>query len=151
MSLDRILLNLKVLAQLPKHGRLCKGDQGLIALEQDTFYVSFKRFLFQESRRQTLREIKIIVDNASDKVSDLVSSRFLNRDMDKSEQHRMVVEDLGQLLTNIELASQGVENMKLTTYSKDATTRSELDLLTLKMFSTVRLIKRTVERITLKE
>lgn len=144
MSLDRILLNLKVLAQVPKHGRLCKGGEGLIALEQDTFYVSLKRFLFHDSRRQTLREVKLIVEQTSEKVNDLITSKFMNTDMENTEQHRTIIENLVQVLVNMEEATQGVENMKLTTYSKDATTRSELDLLLLRLSSSIKLIKRNL-------
>lgn len=137
MSLDKLLLNLKILGCVQEHGRIRKGPNGVLALEEKSLYLCIKRFLFNDGRRTTLDEIQQIVRVATEKANDLTSSRFmevggLSNAGRYPDETAAVQESISLLYHELEGSINGVQNLK-TTYYDDAPVMSELDIIVTKI------------------
>lgn len=136
MSLDRILLNLKILGCVPAYGRIRRGSNGIIAIENDGWMSTIKRYLFSESRRVTVEEIIDIVNSANEKVTDLINSRFLERDEESrpifADEYKNVFEGMTLIHKELSAAVNGVENLK-STYHDDPMIISQLDIIITRM------------------
>ncbi len=137
MSLDKLLLNLKILGCVPEHGRIRRGPNGILAIEEKSLYLSIRRFLFSDGRRTTLDEIHQIVKVATEKANDLISSKYIDDDDNSmqpkhTDEKAAVREAIHLLNTELEYSIHGVENLK-TTYHEDAPVISELDIMITKI------------------
>lgn len=136
MSLDKTLLNLKILARVPAHGRICKGPNGMIAIEEQTFLSSLKRYIFSDGRRSTIDMIYSVLNHATEKSNDLINSKYLNLGEDNqprySEEYTEVYETMKLLEKELKAADAGLDNLQ-TTYHDDAMIISELEIIKTRM------------------
>ncbi len=132
MSLDKLLLNLKIIGCVPPHGRIRRAQSGLIAIEEPSMYASIKRFLFKEGRRSTVDEINQIMNTASEKSQDLMTSKFMELEEDRhpkfNDEYQKVYESIVLLEKDLQGAVTGIENLKMT-YHNDPMVLSEMDMI----------------------
>ena len=135
MSLDKLLLNLKVIGCIPPHGRIRRAQSGLIAIEETSVYASLKRFLFKEGRRSTVDDINQIILSAVEKSHDVLTSKYLedeqqgfSQDIKFSEERQKIIDIILQLESDLDKALTGIENLKMT-YHDDLMIVCELNII----------------------
>ena len=131
MTLDGILLNLRVLSKVTAGGRITRSCVGVIDVEQTTFLSSFKRWLSSDGRQKSVAEIKRIINEAGDKCNSLLNSRHMMAPP-HTEEHRAVQDDLRQLYSGLKDSVTGMRNLRIT-YCRDPFTLAQIDLLIAKV------------------
>ena len=103
--MDALLRDLSVIGQVPRHGRISSGRDGLY-LERPGPLLFCKRFLYGDSRSQLIRDLKEL----SERVALM---------------HDMAPTEIG---VRIAECVEGLGRLHDTTYSKDAVMRSMLKI-----------------------
>jgi len=134
---DKLFINLKILSKIQKNGRISRSSDGIIALEHETFYQSIKRFVTSDSRRQSVFEINSIINETIECMSNIVNSKFMNKMYSNTDEYYKNCETLGLLLKELTSAKTGIENLKFT-YSADPNVNSQLDILIIKINSSIK-------------
>lgn len=134
---DKLFINLKILSKIQKNGRISRSSDGIIALEHETFYQSLKRFVTSDSRRQSVFEINSIINETIECMSNIVNSKFMNKMYSNTDEYYKNCETLGLLLKELSSAKIGIENLKFT-YSADPNVNSQLDILIIKINSSIK-------------
>ena len=134
---DKLFINLKILSKIQKNGRICRSSNGIIALENETFYQSIKRFMTSDSRQQSVFEINSIINETIECMSNLVNSKYMNKQYNTTDEYYKNCEVLHLLLTELSNAKCGIENLKFT-YSSDPNITSQLDILIVKINSSLK-------------
>ena len=137
MISDKLLINLKILSKIQKNGRISRSLDGIISLEIDTFYQSFRRFLTSDSRRQAISEINSIISECIDTLNHITNSKWMNKEFTKTEEFKKSCEFLNLLLSEIKSAKIGIDNLKFT-YQSDPNISCQLDIINLKINSTIK-------------
>jgi hypothetical protein len=128
---DKLFINLKILGNIQKNGKIARSYDGVISLEHDSYFQSLKRFINSDSRKQTIHEIKSIVNETSDAFSNIFQSRKYDKYSNPLEYTRL--KDMATLLfTELEVAKIGIENLKFT-YISDLNTSSQIDIVLMKI------------------
>jgi hypothetical protein len=134
---DKLFINLKILSKIQKNGRICRSSNGIIALENETFYQSIKRFITSDSRQQSVFEINSIINETIECMSNLVNSKYMNKQYNTTDEYYKNCEVLHLILTELSNAKCGIENLKFT-YSSDPNITSQLDILIVKINSSLK-------------
>ena len=134
---DKLLINLKILSKIQKNGRISRSYDGIIALENDAVYQSLKRFLTNDSRRQAVFEINSIVTECIDTLTFFTNSKFMTKEYAYSDEYLRTCENMHLVLSEMELARNGIMNLKFT-YQSDPNIASQLDIIILKMNTAIR-------------
>jgi hypothetical protein len=137
---DKLFINLKILSKVQKNGRICRSSNGIIALENETFYQSIKRFMTSDSRQQSVFEINSIINETIECMSNLVNSKYMNKQYNTTDEYYKNCEILHLILTELSNAKCGIENLKFT-YSSDPNITSQLDILIVKINSSLKDMK----------
>lgn len=142
---DRILLNLKILTQVPRNGRIRKTTRGNVTLEDEGYLVPFRRYFMSDSRHQAIGDISALLADAFAEVKLLLNSKFLLSNLEHSEQEederKATLERVETMYKELSGAREGIENLK-STYAEDVKTISALNLLNDKIDSQLREIRR---------
>jgi len=134
---DKLFINLKILSKIQKNGRIRRSFDGIISLEQDTFYQSLKRFVSSDSRRQSVSEINSIINETITCLNLMINSKFMNKSFANTDEYYHNCEDISLLLTETKAAKLGIENLKFT-YSIDPNIATQLDIILIKIDNLVR-------------
>ena len=134
---EKLFINLRILSKIQKNGRISRSYDGIISLENEHFYQSFKRFLTSDSRKQSVYEINSVINECVDCLSNIINSKFLNKMFCNTDEYYKCCEDLELLVTELDSAKMGIENLKFT-YKIDANTATQLDIIVVKMRSTIK-------------
>jgi len=134
---DKLFINLKILGKIQKNGRISRSIDGVIALENESFYQSIKRFVTNDSRRQSVFEINSIINETIDCMNHIVNSKFMNKMYSNTDEYYKNCEDLNLLVKELALSKTGIENLKFT-YSADPNVNSQLDILMIKIESSIK-------------
>lgn len=146
---DKLLINLKILGKIQKNGRISRSCDGLISLESDTIYQPLKRLFYNDSRKQAIFEINSIVTECIDTLAHIVNSKYLSRhkypqvlsgQISKKEdalEFNKHCEEIYLVMQEMEAARVGIENLKFT-YQNDPNISSQLDIVILKIDTTLR-------------
>lgn len=134
---DKLFINLKILSKIQKNGRISRSSDGIIALEHETFYQSIKRFVTSDSRRQSVFEINSIINETIECMNNIVNSKFMNKMYSNTDEYYKNCENLNLLLQELISAKVGIENLKFT-YSADPNVNSQLDILVIKINSSIK-------------
>jgi hypothetical protein len=132
---DKLLINLKILSKIQKNGRITRSYSGIISLETDSFYKSLKRFISNDSRRQAVFEINSVITETIDVLTNITNSKYMNKA--NTDEYIKSCENLTLLLTELEAAKTGIENLKFT-YQDDQNTASQLDIIILKVNTAIK-------------
>jgi hypothetical protein len=134
---DKLFINLKILSKLQKNGRLSRSSDGIIALENGTFYEPIKRFVTSDSRKQTVFEVNSIINETIKAMENIVNSKYSNKIYCKSNEYYKNCVNLSLILNELKLAKNGIDNLKFT-YKSDINIGSQLDILIVKIDTTIK-------------
>lgn len=134
---DKLLINLKIISKIQKNGRITRSYDGVISLESDVMYQPLKRFLLADSRKQAVFEINSIINEALDVITHILNSKHLAPGNNKSDEFYKSCECLSIILTELDLAKMGIENLKFT-YQNDPNTITQMDIILLKIQTSLR-------------
>ena len=129
---DKLLINLKIISKIQKNGRITRSYDGIISLENETFYQSIKRFFSNDSRKQATFEINSVINEAINMLQHILNSKYMNKNFCQSDEYIKNCENTDLILKELELARSGIENLKFT-YQNDQNTSSQIDILILKI------------------
>jgi hypothetical protein len=141
---DKLLINLKIISKIQKNGRISRSNDGIILLETSSFYKSLKRFISSDSRKQSLFEINSVILECIEVLHNLLNSKYMHyqRHQTRSEQLKRnpefikSIDNVKLIITELENAKIGVENLKFT-YRNDQNTVSQLDIILMKISTTL--------------
>ena len=125
--MDTILLNLKILGKIEKNGRVSRSQDGIISIEEESHILFLKRMYNGNNRQKSLKEINNIVTSATEKISDLLNSKFLHNEGFNTEKN-LCLQKVKLLYSELSNCTVGITNLK-TTYQRDPQIISEIDLL----------------------
>lgn len=140
---DKLLINLKILSKIQKNGRIARSYDGMISLESDTYYQPLKRFLSSDSRKQAVFEINSIITECIDAFSNILNSKYMNKMYAQTDEYFKGCENLALLLSELQSAKSGIEHLRFT-YQNDPNVSSQLDIIILKLTTTLRDITQKV-------
>lgn len=134
---DKLLINLKIISKIQKNGRIARSYDGIISLETDQVYQSVKRFLTSDSRKQAVFEINSIISECIETISYILNSKFMNIQYCQTDEYFKNCENLNLLISELGFSKCGIENLKFT-YQNDPNIVTQLDILILKIMTTIR-------------
>ena len=134
---DKLLINLKIISKIQKNGRIARSYDGIISLENDVFYQSIKRFVSNDSRKQAVFEINSVISEAIEILNHILNSKYMNKNYNQSDEYIKNCENVSLLLTEMEMAKHGIDNLKFT-YQNDPNIASQIDIVILKINTTLR-------------
>jgi hypothetical protein len=137
MISDKLLINLKILSKLQKNGRITRSQNGIISLDNNNLLQPLRRFVCNDSRRQSVFEINSIINEAIDIFEIILNSKYMNKNFHKSEEYIKGCEELELLLDEFKNAKNGIDNLKFT-YQNDHNIASQLDIVLLKINTTIK-------------
>mgnify|MGYP000273827214 FL=1 len=129
---DKLLINLKIISKIQKNGRITRSYDGIISLENEIFYQSIKRFFSNDSRRQATFEINSVITETIDILHHIINSKYMHKNFYQTDEYIKNCENLSLILTELEAAKAGIENLKFT-YQNDQNTSSQIDIIILKI------------------
>lgn len=134
---DKLLINLKIISKIQKNGRISRSYDGIISLETDVFYQSIKRFMLNDSRKQAIFEINSVITESIEMLNHIINSKHMNKNFSQTSEYIKNCENLNLILTEMERAKLGIENLKFT-YQTDHNIASQIDILILKINTTIK-------------
>jgi hypothetical protein len=130
---DKLLINLKIMANIQKNGRIKRSMDGIISLDSDyLFYQSIRRFLNNDSRKQSIFEINSVIAECHEKVKEIINNKFMTPMNSNREEFFNNVELLLLVHNSLKGSLEGINNLKFT-YIDDHNTVSQLDIMILKI------------------
>ena len=136
--IDKILIDLRIIAKLPESGRISTTTKDPITVELNNNYQGIKRWLWGDSRELTYKALKNLVDNIIDISDNIMQSKFMNLDSAKENshheytEHKRCFEQLRTLANEIDNSLKGFGNLHAT-YKDDPTIASKLEVLITKL------------------
>lgn len=131
MSLDNIILQLGVMANVPENGRLRRDNSGKISIEEASSFQPVLRTYNRDSRRRTIGDIGDILGAAFEKSDDLMNSVYVSFEYElkpnEEKERQKVLDNLSRLEKSLKESVNGIDNLK-TTYASDKTTIIQLAL-----------------------
>lgn len=141
---DKLLINLKIIANIQKNGRIKRSIDGIISLDSDyLFYQSVRRFLNNDSRKQSIFEINSVITECHEKIKEIVNNRYMTPHNSNNEEFLQNTELLLLMYKSLKNSLEGINNLKFT-YIDDHNTVSQLDILILK---TNNILRETIVKI----
>jgi len=134
---DKLLINLRILSKIQKNGRIAKSYEGIINLEDNTIYKGIKRFIYNDSRKQSVFEINSIIDEVGITFNHLINNKHMHKSFAHTSEHIKNLEIINLLLKEVQDAKIGVENLRFT-YRSDQNIISQIDIVILKMNSIIK-------------
>jgi len=137
--LDKLLIELKIIAQIPENGRLNTTSSGYLEIEPSTGsnpWINLEwvwRALRFDSREKTKNRIYSIISEAvtwSNTIMGASTTPILSTDNENQREYDIQVrncKNLARLSTEFKQAIRGLSNLKIT-YNTHPTTLSRLDL-----------------------
>jgi len=142
---DKLLINLRILSKIQKNGRITKSTDGIINLEQYVLYKGLKRFIYNDSRRQSLFEINSIIDESEQTFTHLMNNKYMNPSYHNTTEYLKNMEIINLLLKELSEAKIGIENLKFT-YKNDQNIISQIDIAIIKINSILKNISFELEK-----
>ncbi len=134
---DKLLINLKIISKIQKNGRIARSYDGIISLENDVFYQAIKRFVTNDSRKQAIFEINSVINECVDILNHILNSKYMHKNFHQSEEYIKNCENIELVLSEMEMARNGIENLKFT-YQNDPNIVSQIDIIILKINTTLK-------------
>jgi len=126
MLADKLLINLKILSKLQKNGKLTRSQNGIISLDTTNFIQPLRRFVSNNSRKQSVFEISSIINEAIETFDIILNSKYMNKNHYLTEEYILACQNLELLLLEFSESKQGIENLKFT-YQNDFNITSQND------------------------
>lgn len=152
MRFDEIILDLKILSNITKGGKICATTDGRIALETRESFLGIRRLVSGDSRLNAVNKVNVIIDTAFDKVNDLIRSKYIDiyeqdRDLMETEiqRHNEDIGNLQCLANEFNSAVKGMEHL-CETYIDDAEISSKFKIVIDKVHQKADDIEMKIER-----
>lgn len=142
---DKLLINLRILSKIQKNGRITKSIDGIINIEQTTLYKGIKRFLYNDSRKQSIYEINSLIDETQIMFDYLLNNKFMNKTSQNTTDFLKIVESIHLLLKELNDSKNGIENLKFT-YKTDENIVSQIDIIILKINTIIKNVSHDLEK-----
>ena len=143
---DKLLINLRIISNIQKNGRIKRSMDGIISLDGDyMFYQSIRRFLNNDSRKQSVFEINSVITECHEKIKEIINNRYMNNQNSNKEEFIQNTELLHLIYKSLKNALEGIKNLKFT-YIDDHNTVSQLDIIILKIQN---ILKETIFKINI--
>lgn len=115
---ESLIINMKIICKIQKNNKIKRSKNGIISIESSGFHISLKRFLKNDSRKQSITELYSIIQETFDIVSKY-----------KCDEELVIYKDEIVLLINdLHKCISGLENLKFT-YNKDNDISTRLEIL----------------------
>jgi hypothetical protein len=151
---DFIIVNLKVIAQVPRNRRLKSTADGYFTLENNDIWVPIRRKIFGEGRNKLVRDLKsfllliesqlrlLIAKHIEDiqKPENEASNTTMNTKLTSLDEKRLVAYQLSCIFRELHRSITGFEGLKAT-YEADILMVGELE----NIMERVRLLKDEIE------
>lgn len=143
---DKLFINLKILGKIQKNGRISRSSAGIISLENESHKLiqSIKRYVTSDSRKQSVFEINSIINETIESLHSIINSKYMNKNFCKTDEYYKNCENISLILEELKKAKVGVDNLKFT-YTSDANVESQLDIIILKMSSTIKDVQHKID------
>ena len=120
---ESLVINLKVIAQLPRNRRLRTTSKGYFTIEDNHLLVPIRRKIYGEGRDRLKCDIKSLIIDAQTQTKGLLK-RYLEfssskPSLEESDEKRTVMEQLGTIHRELKRSITGFENL-MSTYDSDA-------------------------------
>lgn len=138
--METYLVNLKILAKIPKNGRIKRLPNSYIGIENDISRLTcIKRYLNSDSRNRTIQDINTTINMSIEKNNYILNSKYF-RDHKKFDINNSFISDLinNEYITKLNLLIEitealrnsviGISNLKFT-YDNDPECLSKLDII----------------------
>lgn len=141
---DKLLINLRILSKIQKNGRITKSIEGIINLENEVIYKSLKRFIYNDSRKQSVFEINSIIDETHNIFMHLINNKYTNPEHKNTPEYNKNMEVITLLIHELNQAKTGIENLKFT-YKTDQNIISQIDIIIIKIKSIIKEVSLKLE------
>lgn len=128
MALQTIRTQLKIVACLPRHGRLAVGRTGFTIERELPLVTSASRWLRGDGRLTMLQHLEELLAAVAEKVGDMASSRHLVEVNADRAQEATVRANLGDLAADLAGAMDGLKVL-LETYAQDHAVCARLEVM----------------------
>lgn len=131
---DFIIVNLKVIAQIPRNRRLKTAPDGYFTLEENDILVSIRRKIFGEGRNKLIRDLKSFLLLIDGQIK-LLLSRYLDDGTGlesakstsmSSDEKRLIGYQMANIYRELQRSITGFEGL-MATYESDIRTVGELE------------------------
>ena len=134
---ENLMVNLEILSNIQKNGRITRSYNGKIHLENETILQGVKRYITNDSRQQSVHEINSIINECFNIIDHILDSKYTTKTYQNTNEYAKNCENLEFLLTELQNARVGIENLKFT-YGEDKNTESELNVIIRKINTKIR-------------
>lgn len=124
---DFIIVNLKVIAQIPRDRRLRITGKGYFTIEDDHVLVPLKRTVFGDGRQKLIRDVDFLLDEVQSQIKLLLSSRYLEAGEDDDDK-RATSTKIVAIYKELDRSILGFNNLK-STYDSDKLMVGKLELI----------------------
>lgn len=134
---EKLFINLKILGKIQKNGKISRSHNGTISLESSNVLQFVKRFVANDSRKQSIFEINSIINECIDSINNIFNSKYMNKLYYNTNEYYINIEDLTLLLKELNLAKNGIMNLQFT-YTSDQNITLQLEVVLIKINSNIK-------------
>lgn len=131
--LDSIIIDLKVIQNVPVKGRLCTSSHGHLKLEIEGKYATVKRTLNGDSRNRLINRLKSLTSQCTEISDNIISSLYFTRHYERDRMSMFQINEnskkchqLRKLSSELGRCEDGLQNLK-NTYGEDVRINAELE------------------------
>lgn len=150
--LENILVNLKIISRIDEHQKISTVSNNDISIDSNDMLQGFRRYVWNDSREKTIKNIESIINQAIEYSKTLMDSIHLNvysiNQNPSKYDHDLYFREytkLNNLSQEIIGTIKGLRNLQQTTYSDDVIVSSQLDILIQKIETHIAVIKKKLE------
>jgi hypothetical protein len=133
--MDKIFVDLKILAKLPQNGKLNTIYNNQLYLENDSMFQGIYRFLKGDSRNKTIEKIEDLINTAKQIANSLLQSSSMNIYEKNTSPSKFEISEfnknfqqLKSLSNELKNSQKGINNLRVT-YQNDTYVVSKLEVI----------------------
>jgi len=133
--MDKIFVDLKILAKLPQNGKLNTIYNNQLYLENDSMFQGIYRFLKGDSRNKTIEKIEDLINTAKQLANSLLQSSSMNIYEKSTTPSKFEISEfnknfqqLKSLSNELKNSQKGINNLRVT-YQNDTYVVSKLEVI----------------------
>lgn len=110
---EQIILNLKIISQIPRNGKIRRAGYGGITLEMESIMTPLKRTIYQDSRSQGISDIKSILQESYSLLKLLLNHKLVVAfEHKETDENRYLLQQIYTLYHEFQMCLPGLENLK---------------------------------------
>jgi len=91
---DRIIVNLKILTNIPENSKIVVTHNGIIKFFPVNYFTSVMRFFYRESRSKSIVDITNIIESTFEICDNIMNSKYFTKGIAKNIEDSFVIEKL---------------------------------------------------------